>query len=171
MDLDPVEHSAVRVQRVVLVGFQLGQHRRLPVRRPAVPLVPHQDEAVPLRDRVGLDADVLLAADLAVRDQGIGAVAVPMPAVPRADDVFALDGAADAHIRTEVLAVGVQHVDLSRRGAEDHQLLAEVVRALDLAGSQFGGESDDEPPGREAVCRQADAAWPEFALRRIRGRV
>ena len=47
--LDPVEHPTVRVQRVVLVGFQFGQHRRLPVRRPAVPLVPDQDEAVPLQ--------------------------------------------------------------------------------------------------------------------------
>ena len=85
--------------------------------------------------------------------------------------MLALDGAADAHVRAEVLAVRVEHVDLPGRGAEDHQFLAEVVRALDLAGSQLGGEADNEPAGREAVRRKADAAGAEFAFRRIDGRV
>ena len=165
--LDPVDHPGVRVQRVVLVGLQFGQHRGLPVRRAAVTLVPHQDEAVPLRAGVRADADVLLAADLAVRDQRIRAVAVPAPAVPRADDPLTLDGAADSHVRPEVLAVGVEHVELPGLGAEDHQFLAEVVGPFHLARGQLGGESDDEPARREPIRREADAAWPEFTLRRI----
>ncbi len=125
---DPVEHPAVRVQRVVLAGFQFGQRRRLPVRRASVAFVPDQDEAVPLHGRVGADADVVLAADLAVRDQRVAAVTTPLPAVPGADDVLALDRAADTHVGAEVLAVRIQHADLAGRGAEQHQLLTEVVQ-------------------------------------------
>ncbi|CAG7041751.1 hypothetical protein PICSAR181_01158 [Mycobacterium avium subsp. paratuberculosis] len=169
--LDPVDHLGVRMQRVVLAGFQLRQHRRLPVRGPAVPLVPGQHEAVPLHARVGADADVVLAADLAVGNQRVAAVAAPLPPVPGADDVLALHGAADAEVGAQMLTVGVHHVHPPRRGAEQHQLLAEVVRALDLAGGQVGSERHDEPARREPVGRQCDAGLPELPLRRILGRI
>ena len=93
------------------------------------------------------------------------------PAVPRADDVLALDGAADPHVRAEVLAVGVEHVELAGLGAEDHQFFAEVVGALDLTGGQLGGEADDEPARREPVFRKADPACAEFPFRRVDRRV
>ncbi len=162
--LDPVEHLGVRVQGVVLVGLQLRQHRRLPVRRPTVPLVPGQHEAVPLHARIGPDADVVLAADLAVGNPRIAAVTAPLPPVPRTDDVLALHGAADGEVGAEVLAVGVHHMNLARLGAEEHQLLTEVVRALDLTGSQVGAEGDDEPARRETVGRQGDAGLPELSF-------
>ena len=161
MHLDPVHHPRVRVKRVVLVGFELGKHRRLPVGGPAVALVPHHDEAVPLlrRSRILIFTFCLQPILL----YGISAF-VPSPrhspAVPRADDVLTLDGAADAHVGAEVLTVGVEHVDRAGLGAEDHQFFAEVVGALDLAGSQLRGEADDEPAGREPVLRQADPAGP-----------
>ena len=155
--LDPVDHLGVRVQRVVLVGFQLGQHRRLPIGGPAMPLVPDQDEAIPLHSVIGADPYVGLAANLAVRDQRIRAVAAPAPPVPGADDVLALHGATDAQVGAQVLAVRVQHVHLAGLGAEQHQLLTEVVGALDFTGSQVGSEGDDEPPRREAVLRQRNA--------------
>jgi hypothetical protein len=133
--------------------------------------MPDQDEAVPLGAVIGADADVVLAADLAVRDQRIGAVTAPAPAVPGADDVFAFDRAADAHVGAQVLTVGVQHVQFAGLGAEHHQFLPEVVRSLDVAGSQLRSETDDEPSGRESVGRQADAARPELAFRRVYGGV
>ena len=167
--LDPVDHLGVRVQRVVLVGFQLGQHRRLPVRGPAVPFVPHQDEAVPLHAVVGADADVGLAADLAVRDQRVGAVAAPSPAVPGADDVFALHLAADGQVGAQVLAVGVQHVHLAGLGAEQHHFLAEVVRTLDFTDGQVGRERDDEPSRRKPVRRYRDTRTELFVRRVVVG--
>ena len=110
---------------------------------------------------------LLLAADLAVRDQRVGAVAPPLPAVPGADDVFALDGATDAHVGAEVQAVGVEHVHLAGLGAKQHQFLAEVVHPLDLTGGQFRGEADDEPARREPVRRQRYAGRTELTFRRI----
>ena len=155
--LDPVEHAGVRMQRVVLVGLEFGQHRRLPVGCPAVAFVPHQDESVPLRARIGPHADILLAADLAVRDQRIGAIAVPMPAMPRTHDVLALDGPADPHVRAEMLAVRVQHMHLPGLGAKQHQLLTEVMHPLHLADRQVRREPDDEPARRE---RYGDSPIP-----------
>ena len=113
---------------------------------------------------VGADAHVVLAADLAVRDQRVGAVAAPLPPVPGADDVFALHRAADAHVGAEVLTVGVQHVHLAGLGAKQHHLLAEVVRTLDLTDGQVGCERDDEPPRREPVGGQGNAALTELAV-------
>src|SRR4029078_3369094 len=105
------------LMRWVGVGcLTLGQRGSLPVRRAAVTLVPHEDEAVPLHAGVRADADVLLAADLAVRNQRIRAVAVPAPAVPGTDDPFTLDGAADSHVRPEVLTVGVERIERTGLG-------------------------------------------------------
>ena len=85
--------------------------------------------------------------------------------MPRADDVLALDGAADPHVGAEVLAVRVQHMHFAGLGAKQHHLLAEVMHPLDAAGRQIRGEADDEPSGRETVGRQADAGRAEFPFR------
>ena len=77
-----------------------------------------------------------------------------MPAVPRADDVLALDGPADPHVGAEVQAVGVQHIELAGLGAEDHQFFAEVVRPLDLAGSQLEAKPTmNQPVGKRYFDR------------------
>src|SRR6185503_6046981 len=83
------------------------------------------------------------------------------------DDPFTLDGAADSHVRPEVLTVGVEHIELTGLGPEDHQFFAEVVGPFHPARGELGGESGDEPPRREPIRRETDAAWPEFTLRRI----
>src|SRR5262249_36908953 len=92
-------------------------------------------------------------------------------AMPWTHDLFALDGAADAQVRPQVLAIRVEHVDPPGLGPEDHQLFAEVVGAFHLPGSKIRGESHDEPPRREPVWRQPDSTGPEFPFRRIHGRV
>ncbi|CNH10828.1 Uncharacterised protein [Mycobacterium tuberculosis] len=132
--------------------------------------MPHHDEAVPLRGRVGADAHVGLAFDLAVGNLGVGAVTAPPPPVPGADDVLAFHFAADAHVGAQVLAVGVHHVHLAGFGAEYHQFLAEVVGALHVTGGQVGGEGDDEPSRREPVLRQRDAR-SELLVRWIHARI
>jgi hypothetical protein len=133
--------------------------------------MPDNDEPVPLLGGVALDLHVLLAADLAVRDQRVGAVSPPLPAVPRTDDVLSVDRAADADVRAEMLAVRVEYVHRPRFGSEHDEFLPEVVHALDLTHREVRGESDDEPAGGKAVGRQCDAGRTEFPLGGITGGV
>ena len=85
--------------------------------------------------------------------------------MPGADDVLTFYLPADTHVGAEVLTVGVQRVHFAGGGAEQHQLLTEVVRALDLTDLQVRCEGDDEPSGREPVRGQCNAALPELLLR------
>ena len=160
--LDPVEHPGVRVQRVVLVGFQLGQHRRLPVRRAAVPLVPDQDEAVPLHasGRCGCgrcscsrscctgSAHWCRRPATASRARGRRCSRLP-PCRRRPCWRRGAGSRRPAHApgRTAVRNM--------------HQFLTEVVRALDF--DRRPGrmpKADDEPARREAVGRQRNAGDP-----------
>ena len=68
-------------------------------------VVPHDDAAVPLLHRPHLEAKVLLAGLLAVRDQGVAPLPVPVPAVPGAHELLALDVPPHAQVGPEVEAV------------------------------------------------------------------
>ena len=112
----------------------------------AVRVVPGVDEAVALHGRVGADLGLLVGA-VGVRDVAVGALGVELPAVERAHDLAALDGAAVAEVGAEVRAERVLHVDAALLVAPQHEVGVEVVGRLGLAHLEVGGLGHREPPG------------------------
>ncbi len=102
-----------------------------------------------LLDRVGPKTQPLVGPIRLVGGD-VGVVAVgspPAPAVERTLDAVADDGAAMPDVRTEVLAVPFEHVQLAGLVAIDHQVLAEVSQRPDVTDGVLRRPADHEPAG------------------------
>ena len=118
----------------------------LPRRGVAGGVVPHEHQPVLLHDRP--DAERLRAVGLVlVGDGGVVAVGAPLPPVERALHAVADDLAAVADVGAEVLAVGLQDVQLAVLVAPGHEVLAEVLQGPDLAGGELRRPADLPPAG------------------------
>ena len=116
--------------------------------RDALRVIPGPDDLVALDHRVGKHGLLAVGARwhvLRVGDVLAHALAVELPGVEGAGDVLALHLAAVAEVCAQVRAEGVEHARLAALGAEQHQLLAEVVQRLDLAGRELARQADRVP--------------------------
>src|SRR6185295_90445 len=66
-----------------------------------------------------------------------GAGRIELPAMERADEVIALDLAAEAEVRAEVRAERVERSGLTIVTAEQHDVAAEVVHGLHFADGEL----------------------------------
>src|SRR5271163_32776 len=121
--------------------------RHLPPRLLAVRLMPDEHAVVLLADGIDPQSQRTVGSLWLIRDVPIGPVRAPAPAVEGALDAVADDLAAVADVRTEVLAVCFQNVQLTGLVAIGDEVLAEVVQRPYLADGKFGGPPDHEPAG------------------------
>ncbi len=159
VDLDPVEHAGVRVQRVVVPRLQLGDVGQAPRRLATVAVEPHEHHAAPLDGRIGADPYRLLATLLRVRDQRVRPVRPPLPGMPGALDLVAHDAAADADVATEMLAIRVHDGHRARLAPEADQLATEVVEGLERSRRHVGRVRHDVPARWIAVGRDGQGRF------------
>ena len=87
----------------------------------------------------------------------LSGIAVVAPAVERAADAVAFDAPADADVRAEVRAVGVDHVRRAVLTAEQDDVPAEDVERTHLARRQVTRLRHDEPAVRDGKRETAFA--------------
>jgi len=107
----------------------------------------HEDDAVLLDQRPGTNLG--LRRDLRrVGDLDALAAVIEGPAVKRAAQAVAFDLSA-AEVRAQVGAGLVERRQRTVGATEQHEVRAEVVHGLDLAGADVRREPDDEPALRK----------------------
>ena len=160
-EIDTVFEHVLRMQlqglpiqpllRVVVLGAaavaERGEDvRRVEIRLTALDVVPDVDRGVALHHGVGADATAPVGPVL-VGNADVSALLTPLPAVERALQHLADDRAAITQMRTEVLAVGVHHGELTGLGPPRDHLLPEVLHRVHVAHTDLVGPGDLEPAG------------------------
>jgi len=134
--------------RSILRPALLGQGLRGPGGRASVEAVVHEDDAVLLDERPGYET-LAFGGDLRrVGDLDALAAVIEGPAVKRAAQAVAFDLSA-AEVRAQVGAGLVERRQRAVGATEQHEVRAEVVHGLDLAGADVRREPDDEPALRK----------------------
>ncbi len=140
----PLVYAVLRPVRVT----DLGDGLDLEGGRDALGVVPGPDDLVALHHRVGKHGLLAVGARrhvLRVGDVLAHALAAELPGVERAGDVLALHLAAVAEVRAQVGAERIEQAGFAALGAEQHQLLAEVLQRLHLAGGELARQADRVP--------------------------
>jgi hypothetical protein len=133
MTLAPIQETAGF--KVIPLGIiELGYLGKLPSWFNTVDMIPAHDLATPFNDWEALDLDTLLAALWRIRDVDVAAFAVPLPKVPRANKIIALDSSLNAAVRAKMQTVGVLQIYFAGLAPPQHEILIEVLQCLDLAG-------------------------------------
>jgi len=138
-------------QRVILGLLEL---RHLPHGRAAREVMPDHDDVVALDRRPQIDRGLGRRRGERYLD-AFAAAGLEFPEVERAADGLPFHLAAIAQMRPQMRAIRVGHHRLAGLGAEDHQLLAEILDPPDVAGLQVPAEGDHEPAGGKAGEREA----------------
>ncbi len=147
------EPGELRIRPVIGggVGFELRERgedvRHFPLRRLAVRVMPDEHAVVLLQHREHPQGEPAVGPVGLIGDVSVGAVRAPAPAMERALDTIAHHRAAVPDVRAEVLAVRLEHVQLTGLVAVGGQILAEILQRPDVPGREFGGPPDHEPPG------------------------
>src|SRR5688572_18061114 len=139
--------SLVRCPDLVLVFLV---DRNVPFGRLALHVMPNEDEPVYLL-HVPDGLDLRLGRDvLRIRHLDALTRAVELPRVEGTLDTIADHLAAETEVRSEMRAIGVEHVRLPVFAAEEHHVFAEIMKGQDAAGSKLIGVGHLEPTVRIA---------------------
>src|SRR5439155_14095932 len=130
MGLDDLRAAHAGADRKARPVLQPVEGRYLPRRAAPGAVMPQEDGAVPLVHRPDLEPEVGLTGLAAEGDVGVPSLAVPLPAVPGADDVVALDAASDPEVGAEAGPIGYGSIEDDVRPPPQDDLTPKLMGQL-----------------------------------------